>query len=102
MDSKKYYCGTFPLRRKTDAIPTVVTRAYTLPSDFVVFAGGFFVGQREASVVHAQAGNPVPKAWGKLVGGVGPYILFEDSGGTIRLVDFTSSRIVSQIPRSAN
>ena len=65
-----------------------------------VFLGGYFVGQRNTSVVHAQtASSTVPKSWGKLVGALGQYLIFEDAGGVIRIVDVQSGQLEGQVSR---
>lgn len=58
------------------------------------FFAGVSVGPATRPSVQAQAPNVVhataPKDWGPVRGGTLTLLIFEDSAGTLRLVDFSS------------
>ena len=53
--------------------------------------GGYLVGRAHETVVHAQSHIDIKKAYGKCVGaysvGQGVGLVFEDTNGTIRIVN---------------
>jgi hypothetical protein len=51
-----------------------------------LIAGGYIWGSYSATPVHAQGTNAIPKAWGGVVGVMPGMIVFEDTAGTLRLV----------------
>lgn len=63
----------------------------------LLIAAGYVWGNR--SVVHARPITNAPKAWGHLVGGDVQGLIFEDSSGSIRIVNPNGGEIVYQMNR---
>ena len=64
--------------------------------------GGYWWGHSSVTVVHAQAQAQlsIPKSYGKLVGTVGSGFIFEDSTGTLRLIDAGTGQFVQAFTRN--
>jgi hypothetical protein len=62
---------------------------------------GYFSGRSSVGIVHAQsAASVVPRSYGKLVGALGQYAMFEDASGTVRMVDVQTGKVEGQITRN--
>jgi hypothetical protein len=62
---------------------------------------GYLWGSRSTPVVHAQqAGKSIPKAFGKVIGTMGGEFVFEDSSGTIRLVETVGPQVTQTYTRN--
>jgi hypothetical protein len=55
---------------------------------------GYLAGGYSRNQVRAQTTTVIPKSYGKIVGATANLLVFEDSVGTLRLVDYTSGRAV--------
>ncbi len=56
----------------------------------MLFLGWYMAGQ--ANPAYAQSAT-IPKSWGTCKGGLGALLIFEDSAGTVRLVDARSGKL---------
>ena len=72
-------------------------RALNICLAVLLIGAGYVWGNR--SVVHARPILNAPKAWGHLVGGTADSLIFEDSSGTIRVVNPNGVEIEFQVSR---
>jgi hypothetical protein len=86
-----------PRQRGVDHMKTWIVR---ISLAAVLILAGYLYGHRSAAVVHAQAAVSIPKAYGRFLGGSDVYLLFEDSAGTIRLVQQPSGQLAMTFPRN--
>jgi hypothetical protein len=76
--------------------------AFLLSLVFVIVLAGALFYSRKA---YAQSGAVIPKSFGSCRGGVafpdrpGAALIFEDSAGTIRLINPSTGELVAQYPR---
>ncbi len=62
---------------------------------------GYVGGHYKGTIVHAQQyTSTIPKAWGHLVGGNMPFLIFEDGAGTIRVVHAQTGEVAVQANRN--
>jgi len=67
----------------------------------VLILVGYVGGHYKGTIVHAQQYTPtIPKAWGRCVGGGVPFLIFEDSAGTIRVVQANTGEVAVQANRN--
>jgi hypothetical protein len=66
----------------------------------VLVSAGFVFGNIYPTAVKAQKQATVPRAYGKVVGGGGATLVFEDSAGTLRVLDIDSLKIEVQVTRN--
>ncbi len=62
--------------------------------------GGYWWGHSSVTVVHAQESISVPRSYGKLVGTPAGWLVFEDTSGTIRMVEVANGRVDATIARN--
>ncbi len=68
----------------------------------VLFFIGYMLGHRSTAVVHAQVVNHVniPMAWGQVIGVTPDVLVFQDSGGTIRLATASTGKLGEVVTRN--
>ena len=61
---------------------------------------GYLLGSNSPRSVHAQSANSIPKSYGRFVTGSSNLLYFEDSSGTIRIVDVNGAGLQVTLPRN--
>jgi hypothetical protein len=61
---------------------------------------GYLAGSHSFTQVRAQSTVDIPKSYGRIVGAVPSMLVFEDSSGTVRLVEYTTGHVVAVNPRN--
>jgi hypothetical protein len=61
---------------------------------------GYMLGSNSPHPVHAQSANSIPKSYGKFVAASSNFLYFEDSSGTIRIVDANGGGVQATMPRN--
>ena len=60
-----------------------------------VFLCGYLAGSHSRTQVHAQGTAVIPKSYGRIVGAIPNFLVFEDTSGTVRIVDYLTGRVVA-------
>jgi len=61
---------------------------------------GYLLGANSPHLVFTQSAKSIPKSYGKVVTGSSNLLYFEDSSGTIRVVDANGGELQVTLPRN--
>jgi hypothetical protein len=85
---------------KTKGVNTMKRWTVRIVIAVALLLTGYFAGHRSQTVVYAQQAVNVPKTWGRCVGTMERGVVFEDSTGTIRIVDSVNGHLNATVNRN--